>query len=261
MYDNTCKFIAETFPDAIATWLLGSPIQLTQLSPTELSNEPIRADALILKQSDNLVLHAEFQTSPKDDIPFRMADYRLRVYRRFPGKKMVQVVIYLRPTDSALVYQDSFNLEETNHRFRIIRLWEQTTETFLTLPGLLPFAVLSKTDNPKQVLNQVAQIVNNISEKRTQSNLAAASGILAGLVLKQETIHQILRRDIMRESVIYQEILQEGEQRGEQRGREEAKAEIALNLLREGMTIEQIVKVTGLSLEFVQNLARDVNNN
>jgi hypothetical protein len=38
MYDNICKFIAENFKDDLATWLLGSPIKLTELSPTELSS-------------------------------------------------------------------------------------------------------------------------------------------------------------------------------------------------------------------------------
>ncbi len=44
MYDNTCKFIAETFPTDIAAWLLGSPLTLTKLEPSELSLEPIRKD-------------------------------------------------------------------------------------------------------------------------------------------------------------------------------------------------------------------------
>jgi predicted transposase YdaD len=60
MYDNTCKFIAETFPTDIATWLLGEPIALTKLEPSELSVEPIRADSLILLQSEDTILHAEF---------------------------------------------------------------------------------------------------------------------------------------------------------------------------------------------------------
>lgn len=62
MFDNICKFLAENFPEDLATWLLGSSIPLTELSPTELSLEPIRADSLILLQSDELVLHTEFQT-------------------------------------------------------------------------------------------------------------------------------------------------------------------------------------------------------
>jgi predicted transposase YdaD len=47
MFDPTCKFLAETFSSDFASWLLGEPIALTRLSPTELSLEPIRADALI----------------------------------------------------------------------------------------------------------------------------------------------------------------------------------------------------------------------
>ncbi len=46
MFDPTCKFLAESFPADFATWLLGQPIALTKLSPTELSLEPIRADSL-----------------------------------------------------------------------------------------------------------------------------------------------------------------------------------------------------------------------
>ncbi len=70
MYDNICKFLAETFPLDFAQWLLGKPIPLTQLSPSELSLEPIRADALILLESEEVVLHVEFQTRPEPDIPF-----------------------------------------------------------------------------------------------------------------------------------------------------------------------------------------------
>jgi predicted transposase/invertase (TIGR01784 family) len=74
----------------------------------------------------------------------------------------------------------------------------------------------------------------------------------------------------MRESVMYQEILREGEligeqrgrlegeQRGEQRGIIQGKQEIARNLLKQEMTVEQVVNLTGLSEEFVQNLVKEM---
>jgi predicted transposase/invertase (TIGR01784 family) len=71
MFDNTCKFLAETFSEVFATWLLGKPITMTQLSPSELSLEPIRADALILLNSEDFILHLEFQTDPAPTMPFR----------------------------------------------------------------------------------------------------------------------------------------------------------------------------------------------
>lgn len=100
--------MAEMFSEDFANWLLGDPVSLTELKPTELSLEAIRADSLIFLQSDNLILHIEFQTSPDENLPFRMADYRLRVHRRFPHKEMYQVVIYLKKNNSELVRQTIF---------------------------------------------------------------------------------------------------------------------------------------------------------
>lgn len=113
---------------------------------------------------------------------------------------MQQTVIYLRRTDSSLVQQDSFTLEKTTHNFEVIRLWEQPTELFLTSPGLFPLAVLSCTDDPTAILIQVATQIESISQPQLQSNLAASTAILAGLVLNKQVISRILRREIMRES-------------------------------------------------------------
>ncbi|NEQ14119.1 MAG: Rpn family recombination-promoting nuclease/putative transposase [Moorea sp. SIO3E2] len=216
MFDNTCKFLAESFSEDFASWLLGEPITMTQLSPSELSLEPIRADALILLNSDDFVLHVEFQTKPDSTMAFRMADYRLRVFRRFPNKQMRQLVIYLTRSTSALVYQTAFEIPGTRHEFEVIRLWEQPTQPFLESTGLLPLAVLTQTPDAAQTLRQVAARVEAIPEMRIQTNVAASAGILAGLLLKRNFINQVLRRDIMEQSVIYQDIKDEGRYEGEQ---------------------------------------------
>ena len=225
MFDNTCKFLAESFSEDFASWLLGQPITMTQLSPSELSLEPIRAYALILLNSDDFVLHIEFQTEPDPTMGFRMADYRLRVFRRFPNKRMRQVVIYLTRSTSALVHQTAFEIPGTRHEFEVIRLWEQPTQPFLESTGLLPLAVLTQTFDAAQTLRQVAARVEAIPEMRVQSNVAASTGILAGLLLKRDFINQVLRRDIMQQSVIYQDIKDEGRQ-------EEGQSLILRQLLR-----------------------------
>ena len=79
----------------------------------------------------------------------------------------------------------------------------------------MPLAVLTQTSDAAQTLRQVSARIETIPELRVQSNVAASTGILAGLLLKRDFINQILRRDIMQQSVIYQDILQEGEERGE----------------------------------------------
>ncbi|MEA5508765.1 Rpn family recombination-promoting nuclease/putative transposase [Crocosphaera sp. UHCC 0190] len=251
MYDNVCKFLAERFSRDFANWLLNEPIELTELKPTELSLNPIRADSLIFLQSEEIVLHIESQTSPDEDIPFRMTDYRLRVYRRYPNKEMYQVVIYLKPSNSELVYQNTFELTNLRHQFHVIRLWEEPTTIFMNTPGLLPFAVLSRTDNPTETLTQIASIIDDIPNRQRQSDISASTAILSGLKLDQESIQRILRSDIMRESVIYQEIFHEGEIK--------AIRKIALNMLKNNMSMDDIVKLTGLTLKEIQQLSLSLN--
>ncbi len=257
MFDPTCKFLAENFPTDFATWLLGKPIALTKLSPTELSLEPIRADSLILLASDQMVLQIEFQTEPDATMAFRMADYRLRVYRRSPQKQMQQVVVYLTPSRSELVYQTVFEIPGTHHEFEVIRLWEEPTQLFLESPGLLPLAVLTQAPDPSQTLRQVASRIDVILDRQVQSNVAAASGILAGLTLEKDFINQVLRREIVEQSVIYQEWREEFLQEGRQEGRQEEGRSLILRQLtrRFGAVPEDLSdRLAALSLERLEAL-------
>ncbi|KAI9129828.1 Rpn family recombination-promoting nuclease/putative transposase [Acaryochloris sp. CCMEE 5410] len=261
MFDSTCKFLAESFSSDYASWLLGESILLTELSPSELSLEPIRADALILLTSEEYTLHVEFQTEPDPNMPYRMADYRLRVYRRFPHKQMKQVVVYLTPSNSDYVYQTAFEIPGMRHEFDVIRLWEQPTQLFLESTGLLPLAVLTNTPDQAQTLRQVAERIDAVPELRVQSNVAASTGILAGLTLEKDFINQVLRKEIMQQSVIYQEwkeeFLQEGEQTGILKGKLEGEQSLILRQLTRrigDVSPELRSQIQSLSLDQIEAL-------
>ncbi|NJM49428.1 MAG: Rpn family recombination-promoting nuclease/putative transposase [Alkalinema sp. RU_4_3] len=246
MFDNTCRFLAEHFSADFASWLLGEAIELTELKPSKLSLNPIRTDALILLQSKDSILHIEFQLQPKDEIPFRMLDYRTRGHRKYPDKPMRQVVIYLQETDSDKVHVNHFSLERTHHEFEVIRLWEQPEEVFLRYPGLIPFAALSNTEDPEATLRQVAQRVEQIPDPEAQSNISAASAILAALRLDNDIIFSLLRRDIMQESTVYQAILAEGDARRQRK--------TVVRLLRRGLALDAIAEDLDLSIEEVKKI-------
>ncbi len=218
MFDNISKFLVTEYPADFANWLLGQQIALTTLNPTELNLEPIRADAVVFLSAPELILHLEFQTAPDANMPLRMADYYMRLKRKFPQQDVKQVVIYLRKTSSKLVLQNEYVTNEMRHQFRVIRLWEEEVSDFLTTPGLLPYAVLASSSNKEVILQQVVQRIEDIADYRQKSNLVAATSILAGLELSQAIIRKLIKSDIMQESVIYQEILREGEAKGEAKG-------------------------------------------
>ncbi|WP_017326880.1 DUF4351 domain-containing protein [Synechococcus sp. PCC 7336] len=224
-FDSVCKFIAETFTADLATWLLGEPVELARLEPTELLSSPIYADSLVLLESKDLVLQIEFQVEPKAEIPFRMTDYAVRGFRRFPNKRVRQVVIYLRRSQSPLVYQNTFERDGIRHEFEVIRIWEVPAAQFQGLPGLLPFAVLAQTGDRERTLRQVSERIEAIGDRGQRGDVAASAAILAGLVLEKGLIRSVLREDVMKESVIYQEIVSTAEERGRNEGILEGKLE------------------------------------
>ena len=249
MIDNISKFLIEQYSADFAAWLLGESISLTTINPTELNVEPIRADSVMLLQSSTIILYTEFQTASDETMPFRMADYYLRLKRKFPEQTIQQVVIYLKKTNSNLVRQNRYVTPVMTHQFRVIRLWEEPVEVFLSTPGLLPYAVLSRAADKENVLTQVVRELEQIADSREQSNLVAATSILAGLELEEQTIRQLMRSPVMRESTMYQSILREGRTAGE-------KALILKLLTRKLGTLspEVTTKVSVLSLERLESL-------
>ena len=235
MYDPVCKFLVENFSADFANWLLGESISFSILSPSELSLEPIRADSVILLESEQQpgqtsLLHLEFQTYPEAKIPFRMLDYWVRIYRINPQKQIRQIVIYLSRSQSELVYQSQFQSTNTTHQFEVVRLWEQPFETFLGSPGLLPFAALSQVEDPAVALEQVATQIREI-DPRSRQSIGASAAILAGLVLEDESLVQrIIGMELLEQSSVYQSIKQQGIQQGIQQSTQRERS-LALRLL------------------------------
>ena len=159
----------------------------------------------------------------------------------------------------------------------MIRLWEQPTEIFQQYQGLLPFAALSQTNAPEEILRQVAKQIENIADKQLQSNVAASTAIISGIALSKEIIQRLLRSDIMKESVIYQEILHEGlaeglakgkaqglakgKAQGLAKGKAQERNQIALNMLLSNIAPDVITQITGLTAKQVQALQKNAAKN
>jgi predicted transposase YdaD len=94
-FDNVCKILAEKYPRDFARWLLSEEPQNIKVLKTELSIEPIRADFVTFLQTENRILHIEFQTitTSKTPIPLRMLDYSVRLIRSYQVN-VTQVVIF-----------------------------------------------------------------------------------------------------------------------------------------------------------------------
>jgi predicted transposase/invertase (TIGR01784 family) len=231
-FDNLCKLLAEKHPVRFASWVLGQPIESAEVLKSELSIEPIRADSVILLKLQSQILHLEFQVKLDSEppLPLRMLDYWVRLYRlyRLPIR---QVVVLLRPPAEGTVIESVFVLGTTRHEYQVLCMWEQDPSIFLEDIALLPLATLAATQSPEQLLNQVAQRVSTIESTQQRREASAYVQLLAGLRFDKTLIRQVFREDIMRESVIYQEIQQEGEERGILKGKLEGEQTVILRQL------------------------------
>ena len=165
-------------------------------------------------------------------------------------------MIFLKPTISEVVFTEQFAVGNTVHRYRVIRIWEQDPTPLLANPALLPLAVLSRTNAPTSLLQQVAAQVELIKERKQQREISAYTEILAGLKFNKDLIRRFLREELMRESVIYQEIQQQAKQQGREEGRQEG---IQEGLQREiNLVLRQLARRLGQSspelLEQIQQL-------
>ena len=267
-FDNVCKLLAEKYPLDFARWLLPEEPQSVKVLKTELSIEPIRADFVTFLKSENQILHIEFQTlsTSRKPIPLRVIDYYIRLKRLYTECTIIQVVIFLQETEDKNAFINVYQDVNTTHYYQVIRMWEQDPVLFLNNPALLPLAPLTRTNAPQDLLSQVAESVAKIEEIEIKRDIVACTEILAGLRFEKKLISQLLREDIMRESVIYQDILQkgeekgrkEGEKRGEQRGRELGEQRTIIRLLnrRFGELDSSLVdRITTLNIEKLDNLA------
>ena len=267
-FDNLCKYLSEKYPERFASWVMGAPCESATVLKTELSIEPIRADSLTFLKVQDCILHLEFQVDFTDTtpMPLRMLDYWVRLYRQY-RIPIIQVVIALKDSPGARRLSEEFLVGETRHRYRVIRLWEQDPELFLHDSALLPFAALTHTDSPENLLKQVVKHIETWDNPIEGRELSVCARVLAGLRYSDELILKVFGRvDIMRESVVYQGIFQEGIEKGRQEGRQEGlkkgRQEEGLSLMlkilanRWGqLSGELVANLNSLSIEQIEELS------
>jgi predicted transposase YdaD len=96
-----------------------------------------------------------------------------------------------------------------------------------------------------------------MEEPREQSNVTASTAILAGLVLDKKVIERVLRQEIMRESVIYQDIRDEAKAEGREEGQREEGVAFVLRLLRKRfgqVSLDVEKRIQGLSVSQLEDL-------
>jgi len=208
----------------------GMDVRVTAVESVELPVPSRRIDSVLRLERDGLVWyrHLEFQSGPDPDMPRRCFEYNSRLILHYDAA-VFTTVLYLFP-GSDRDTQDAFRLYVGDclayeWRFDVVRLWEIDANLALQDGQAGPLALvplLRGGDEPDKVLAAV-RMLDALPRPQSADAMSALLD-LASQRYDRATFWNVLGKDRVMQSWLWQLGRDEGEARGEARGRAEGEA-------------------------------------
>ncbi len=148
-------------------------------------------------------------------------------------------------------FQSNFAGLKAIQEYRVINLWEVDVDIVFqrNLSTLLPLVPIMKGRGEEKVIRRA---LGELRLQQQPQELESILGFFATYFLDTSLVQEILRCDmaILEQSPLYRQIVENSEKRGEQRGIQQ----VATNMLRIGISREQVSEATGLSVEQVNRI-------
>jgi len=207
------------------------------------------------QQDTYFLIHVEAQSSTKKDFTKRMFKYFARLYEKY-DLPVYPVVIFsfdepkrAEPTNHQVTFPD---LNVLDFNFASIQLNRLSWRDYLTQQNPVAAALMVKMNVAVEERPQVkAECLRLLTTLRLDpARMQMISGFVDTYLRLDTKEEQMFQSTIDTMELTQQEEVMEIMTSWEERKSEK----IAVNLLREGMTVEAIVRVTELTLERVQHL-------
>ncbi|MBN3922645.1 Rpn family recombination-promoting nuclease/putative transposase [Nostoc sp. NMS4] len=239
-----------------------------QLLPQEVFNDvtsgekkeiDLLAQVRYKQQDTCFLIHVENQSYTETAFAKRMFKYFARLHEKY-DLPIYPVVIFsfdepkrAEPQNYRVTCGD---LKVLEFQFVAIQLNRLSWRDFLTQPNPVAAALMSKMNISKQERPQVkAECLRLLATlKLDPARMQLISGFVDTYLRLDDTEKQVFQAAISTMGLDEQEEIMEIVTSWQQEGAQKTREEIALNLLKRGMIVQEISQVTGLSLEQVQQL-------
>ena len=169
-------------------------------------------------------------------LPARMLRYRSDIWEvtLFKNKgtpHIRQIVVFFYPKDDNKNHQLSDHCGKTTtlkYTYQVIRVWEESRQQVIDkeLVGLYPLLPLMKgemeNESPEEVLQQSIAVIQQVEDEFLQQDLLAVMAILAERKYTAALVLSMIRREMIMESLVYQEWMKEARVEGKAEGKAEA---------------------------------------
>ena len=236
---------------------------------------------------NKIVVLIEHQSTINENMPFRILEYIARIYEKVVktknkfGKKLVKIplpefyVFYNGkedfPLEKTLKLSDAFMLPEQKYSADLANFPLEITVKVVNINIDKGNPILKRC----KVLDQYSEFIELVRKSidsgtddpfTTAISKAIKKGFLSDYLARKSTeVENMLMTEydydtdiaVQREEA-YEDGLSKGISQGIKQGAYEKAVETAKNLFHLGLSIEQISTVTGLSLETIQQLSKDL---
>jgi hypothetical protein len=204
---------------------------------TDISDQAFSDKVFVIDGPTPYLIHLEFESSSHLKVPARLHEYNSRLTHG-SGKPVYSVLMLLRPRAAAsdqtghLVLPGVINDPIHTFRYTVVRVWEESVETFLNAgPAFLPLALLTN-EADRDFANAFERFRDRLSRpdipRILAKDMVGYAYTMCGLRYSPSQIRRFFMgiRNIMEDSETYQELLQECTAKAEAKA--EAKVEAAV---------------------------------
>ena len=244
----------------IATYIFKLDLASVELIETEQQRIEDRRNDLTAKVVDSsgqrFILHLEIQNQNQDLMPHRMLRYFSDIAIHYPDETIYQYLLYIGK--EPLTMADGIRNANLQYRYKVIDMHTLDYRFFMrqNSADALVLAVLCdfKDMKPRAVVHEILT--------RLLALMGQDSKGLREYVMMLEVLatNRDLNVDIQQEFEMLEIEVEKlpsylmGEERGEKRGEQRKAIAVAKQLFQLNMPLEQIAKISGLSIDELQQL-------
>lgn len=229
VFDRVLKILARNYAGSFLQLLLPDvSLQLVgTLENVELSIPEERVDFVhrVLWEEQEYLLHIEFQSEHRADVPERLFIYSALLTKQM-GLPVITLVVYLTRRETPL--PDAYQVQvgdETLNRFEypVVRLWEYADEIAAgRWPELAPLLVVLVREPDEGTLARERELILQERESQKRANLLACAVTIGARHFDRDFLWRFFREEakMIKESIFIDEWLEEKLEEGLQRGLE-----------------------------------------
>jgi predicted transposase YdaD len=226
-YDTTLKSLfGGRAPLRLLEMLLGERVAVARMLPVELPETRNAHADLLIELMDGRLIHVELQAQPDAWFPFRMLEYRVRIFRIY-GTIPLQIVLWLGVGPAAVA--SKIEQQGLSFSYSVVNAGMLDGNTLMESAVVEDclFAILCRLEDSRaavaRILKRIAEL-SGVERRDALTKLLILSGLrgLTGLIEEEVEPMAILDvKDNTFLSKIYNQGLQEGIEQGIEKGIEQ----------------------------------------